>query len=311
MQSKKIILVTGATGAQGGSVARALLQHNNFSVRIFTRNAQSPQAIALEAAGAEIFQGDLEDTASLAKAVEGCYGVYGVTNFWEHFEKEAVHGRNLINAVMHAGVEHFIFHTLPDYQKISNGMYRVPHCDIKASLQHYAASVGIPATFIHMAFYYENFLSFFPPQKGADGKFHVGFPQGDTKLAMASVEDLGYVVAAIFNHPSDYIGRTVGVVGDDQPCQSYAASMSAHMQQDIQYSHIPYENYAALGFPGAEELAAMFEVQRLFIKGRQQDLEESRSLYPGMRSFDQWMAENKGRFRELVNPVVSNSQAVV
>src|SRR6478735_7343876 len=96
---KKLILVTGATGAQGGSVARALLADEHFSVRILTRNGSSPKALELKAAGAEVAQGDLDDTASLIRAMRGCYGVFGVTNFWEHFDREYQQGKNLIDAV--------------------------------------------------------------------------------------------------------------------------------------------------------------------------------------------------------------------
>ncbi len=98
MSSKKIILVTGATGGQGGSVARHLLEEGRFAVRAFTRNVGSPQALALEAAGAEIVQGDLADKESLVAAMQGCYGVFGVTNFWEHYDKELDHGKNLVMA---------------------------------------------------------------------------------------------------------------------------------------------------------------------------------------------------------------------
>src|SRR4051794_3929282 len=91
------ILVLGATGAQGGSVARALLSRGRFDVRVLTRKPDSPAAQQLRALGAEIVQGDLDDRASLQRALEGVYGVFGVTNFWEHFAKEREQGFNLVN----------------------------------------------------------------------------------------------------------------------------------------------------------------------------------------------------------------------
>ncbi|MBS1564241.1 MAG: NmrA/HSCARG family protein, partial [Bacteroidetes bacterium] len=233
---------------------------------------------------------------SIEKAVAGCYGVFGVTNFWEHFTKEFDHGLTLIDAVKRAGVQHFVFSTLPDYNKLSGFQIEVPHCDLKAELERYTVLQGIPSTFVHIAFYYENFVHFFPPQLGEDGQFHFGFPQGDTPLAMASVDDMGPIVAAVFGKPSSYIGRTVGVVGEDDTCTAYAATMTRVLGKPIHYTYIPKEIYATFNFPGAGELANMFEVQRLHIRGRRQHLQESYCMHPGMQSFETWLLRNKQQF---------------
>lgn len=132
MSEKRSILVTGATGAQGGGVARHLLRGAKFRVRCLTRNANSAKAADLRQAGAELVEGDLENPASLRAALEGCYGVFGVTNFWEHFGKEYAQGVNLVDAVKASGVEHFVFSTLPSTKRISSGTHEVPHFDIKA-----------------------------------------------------------------------------------------------------------------------------------------------------------------------------------
>lgn len=293
---KKIILVTGATGAQGGSVARVLLDNKQFAVRVLTRNVQSAQAQVLEAAGAEIVAGDFDDVESLQRALQGVYGVFGVTNFWEHFEKEFQQGKNLINAVKEAGVQHFVYSSLKDYHGLSGGTLSVPHCDIKAALKNYAKELQLPATFTEVAFYYENFLTFFPLQKDGQGSFFFGFPQGDTKLSMFSVEDLGGVVAAVFDHPNEYIGRTVGVVAEDLTCAEYAQIMSKVLEWDVYFNYIPRDVYAGFGFPGAEELANMFEVQRLYILNRQLDLIESYGLNPGMQRFESWLKKHKATF---------------
>src|SRR5687767_4856912 len=98
MVKKPIILVTGGTGGQGGSVVTYLLKTNRYMVRVLTRNPDSQKALALRHAGAEVVKGNLDDRNVLREAMEGCYGVYGVTNFWEHFNKEYEHGVNLIEA---------------------------------------------------------------------------------------------------------------------------------------------------------------------------------------------------------------------
>ncbi len=300
MNNKPIILVTGATGAQGGSVARALLASDKFAVHILTRNPSSKNALALSAAGAILIKGDLEDKKSIIAAMHNCYGVFGVTSFWEHYHNEYQHGINLLDAAKTAGIRHLVLHTLPNYSQLSGGKYEVPHCDLKAALKVYSRQMKLPATFVQLAFYYENFFNFFPPQPQEDGSFSFGFPQGDTKLAMVSVEDLGPVVATIFNHPDAYLGRTVGVVGADDSCAQYAAEMTEISGKKINYQFIPRDVYAGLGFAGAEELANMFEVQRLHIPDRQLDLIESYGLHPGMQNFRTWLTANKTAFLEML-----------
>lgn len=297
----KTILVTGATGAQGGGVASHLLSSERYHVRCLTRKPQSERAAALRRAGAEVVQGDLENLASLKAAMKGCYGVFGVTNYWEHFEGEVPEGRNLVDAVAASGVEHFIFSTLPNVNAITHGELEVPHFGTKARLEEYSRGLGLPATYVHVAFYFENFLTFFPPRRLEDGSFAFGFPQGNTPLAAVAVEDAGGVVTALFERGTEYIGRTVGIVGDDKPCQAYAAAMTLVTAQCIVYQHMPREAFAALGFPGAEDLANMFEFNRRFIPDRRAELEESRMLYPGMRSFETWLAANQERFRSILS----------
>ena len=110
MSEKKIIAVLGATGAQGGGLANSILNDpsGEFSLRAITRNTDSDKAKALSAAGAEVVSADLDDVESLKKAFENTYGVYGVTNFWEHFspQKEIQQGSNIAQAAKDAGVKH-------------------------------------------------------------------------------------------------------------------------------------------------------------------------------------------------------------
>jgi len=298
---RQTILVIGATGAQGGSVARHLIQQGKFKVRILTRNPQSDKAQQLKHLGAEIAEGDLSDIDSVNQALTGCYGVFGVTNFWEHFGGEYQHGKNLVDAVYAAGIKHFVFSTLPSATLITGGRIPVPHLDIKAELEAYSKKLNLPATYVHVAFYYENFLSFFPPKRLEDNTWHFGFPQGDTPLAGVSPEDCGGVISEIFNNPRQFTGRTVGIVGDDISCYEYAAIMSEVLEKEIVYDYIPQELYASFGFPGAAELANMFEFNRTHIPGRKADLNESRKLFPQIRNFRQWVTANKEKLEAVLN----------
>src|SRR4051794_1715496 len=118
MTTSKRIAVFGATGAQGGGLARAILDdpEGGFSVRAVTRHVDSDKARALTAAGAEVVAADLDDAASVVQAMDGAYGAYCLTNFWEHFspEKELSQARNLAHSAKAAGVQHVIWSTLED-----------------------------------------------------------------------------------------------------------------------------------------------------------------------------------------------------
>jgi uncharacterized protein YbjT (DUF2867 family) len=298
--SRKKILVFGATGGQGGSVARQLVARGRFDVRAITRNPDSPAAQNLRDMGVEVVKGDLDDRASLRAAMEGCYGVFGVTNFWEHFEKEGEQGRNLVNAVAGADVEHFVFSTLPPIEKVTDGALKSPHFDLKAEHEEYAKQLGIPATFVHVPFYYENFLAFFPPRPAGDGSYQFGFPQGETPLAAISVEDVGRIVAPIFEKPEEYIGKVVKIAGDELPPADYARLMSREAGAEIRYAYVPRETFAALGFPGAEDLADMFEFYRLHIPSRKSEIESCRAVDPELQSFDTWASRNAARLRSAL-----------
>ncbi|HEU4563681.1 MAG TPA: NmrA/HSCARG family protein [Gemmatimonadaceae bacterium] len=291
--ARPLVLVTGATGAQGGSVARHLLRRGRFAVRALTRNPDSPAARALRELGAEVVRGDLADVESLRAAMAGAYGVFGVTNFWEHFAGEYQHGINIVDAVSDSGIGHFVFSTLPSVSELTEGALPVPHFDLKAKMEAYARSLSLPATFVHLAFYYENFLGFTPMRRQADGSYRFGFPQGDTPLAGVSVEDVGGVIAQIFERRGEFLGKNIYIVGDDIPAAEYAAIMSDVAGRTIAYEYVPRDAFAAQGFPGAEDLANMFEFYRTRVPSRQADLARSRELYPEIQDFRHWMARHR------------------
>src|SRR3954454_15574974 len=133
----KTVLVIGATGAQGGSVARHLLANRDYHVRALTRNVNSEAAQRLRHAGAELVEGTLDQVHTLRVGLQGCNAVFGVTNYWEHFERERVHAKNLVDAVAESGVDQFIFSTLPSTKKMSGGAVECEHLDIKAEAEEY------------------------------------------------------------------------------------------------------------------------------------------------------------------------------
>ncbi len=301
MSDKPIVLVAGATGSQGGSVARHLLASGKYAVRALSRNPNSDKAKALREAGAEVVAGDLDKPETLLPALKGAWGAFGVTNFWEHFGKEFEQGKALIDAVAEAKVSHFVFSTLPSVKKVSGGKIEVPHFDIKADLEQYARDKGISASFVHLAFYYENLGSFIPLQRQDDGSFTFGFSQGDTPLAGVSVEDLGAVVRAIFDNPDQYRGKVIPVAGDHIPASEYAAVLSRVLGKKVVYNYIPQEVYAKLGFPGAEEVANMFEYYRVYDPYTDADVQKAREIAPGLQTFEAWLKAHTQAFSAVTS----------
>jgi uncharacterized protein YbjT (DUF2867 family) len=295
------ILVVGATGAQGGSVARHLLRTGKYKVRCLTRHPRSSPAMGLERLGAEVVGGDLADLPSLRAALRDCDGVFGVTNYWEHFEAEFLLGRNLVDAILASNVQHTILSTLPHTKGLSGGRLEVPHFDTKARIEEYARGCTLAATYVHVAFYYENFLTFFPPRRQNDGSYVFAFPQGNTPLAMVAVEDIGGVVVGIFGESFWYRDKSVGIVGDDQRCDDYAGIMKRVLGRNVLYQYVPPGTFAALGFPGAADLASMFEFNRVYIPNRRADLAKSRELYAEIRPFERWLRSNAATMEKALD----------
>lgn len=290
---RPVVLVIGATGAQGGGVARHLVAGERFAVRALTRNPDGPGARALADAGVDVRAGDLEDVESVERALDGCYGVFGVTSYWEHGAREYEHGENLLAAVAGSGVEHFVFSTLPPIHDATGGELSSPHFDLKAKLEDRARSLGLPATYVHATYYFDNFIGFLPPRLEADGRWVFAFPQGDTPLAGVAAEDIGGVVAAVFQRPAQLLGRTVCVVGDELTPHEYAARLTGALGVTVAYRHVPREVFAAQDFPGAAELADMFHFYRTRVPDRHADLLRSRTLYPRMQTFGSWVDANR------------------
>jgi uncharacterized protein YbjT (DUF2867 family) len=137
-------LIRGATGMQGGGVARHLLNRGTYKVRCITRRPDSEPAKRLQRQGAEIVQADLNDAASIWRAVHGCKVVFGVTNFWEAYFREYAQGVNLIDAAAKAGVLHLVLSTLPSSRKISRGAIDLPHFETKARMEEHAQLRNVP-----------------------------------------------------------------------------------------------------------------------------------------------------------------------
>ena len=312
MPEKKIIAIVGATGAQGGGLARAILNDPNggFAARALTRDVHSEKAQALAKAGAEVVAADVDDPASLRRAFEGAHGTFCVTFFWAHLspEKEVAEAKAMAEAAKQTGVSHVIWSTLEDTRKwvplddnrmpTLAGKYKVPHFDGKGEANQHFIAAGVPTTLLLTSFYWDNFIYFgMAPKKGPDGRLAITLPMGDKKLPGMAAEDIGKCALGIFRKDGEFIGKTVGVAGEHLTGEQMAAAFSRALGQEVRYNSVTPEVYRSFGFPGADDLGNMFQFKRDFNEYYcgARNLECSRSLNPELQTYDQWLERNKSR----------------
>jgi uncharacterized protein YbjT (DUF2867 family) len=307
-----VIAVLGATGAQGGGLARAIVADpgSDFAIRGITRDPSKEQAQALASAGAEIVQADLDDEESLRRAFEGVHGVFAVTNFWEHFsgDKEVEQASNIARAAKAAEVEHVIWSTLEDTRRFIplddrrmptlQEHYKVPHFDAKETANALFTQAGVTTTFLYAAFYWENFIFFgLGPQRGEDGKLAITYPLGTAKLPGIAADDIGKVAYAIFSAGEEYLGQSVYIAGEHLSGAELAAAFSKALGEQVAYHDVDPDIYRGFGFPAADELGNMFQFKRDFESAYvgARDLAKTRHLNPELKTFDIWLTENKDR----------------
>jgi len=314
MTEKKIIAIIGATGSQGGGLARAIAADSNgpFVARAITRKPDSERAQALAGLGVKVVAADADDPPSLEQAMAGAYGAYCVTNYWEHFsaEREGAQASAMARATRKAGLKHVIWSTLEDTRKwvplndarlpTINEKYKVPHFDSKGSVDHVFAEEAAPTTYLLNAFYWENFINFgMGPQKGPDGELVLAMPLGGVKLPGIAAEDIGRCAYGLFRRGTETVGKRFGIAGEILSGAEMAEKMMRAFGRKVSFQDVPFDVYRGLGFPGAEDLGNMFQFQAIlgdeFLRSR--DPEISRSLNPDLLDFDAWLAANANRIQ--------------
>jgi uncharacterized protein YbjT (DUF2867 family) len=312
MAERKVIAVVGSTGAQGGGLVRAILRdkEGGFAARAVTRKTDSDKAKELAGLGAEVVAGDLDDQATLERAFRGAHGVFGVTNFWEHFspERELAQATAIARAAKAAAAKHVIWSTLEDTRRwvplsdnrmpTLKGKYKVAHFDAKGEADNVFRQLVPNTTCLLTSFYWENLIYFGAgPRPGPDGTLLLTYPMGDKKLPGIAVEDIGKCAYAIFKRGQEFIGKTVGIAGEHLTGVQMAAALTRALGREVRYNPVPPEVYRSFDFPGADDMGNMFQFkhdfQEVFCGAR--DPAFARSLNPELQTFEQWLAVNKSR----------------
>jgi len=309
-----LITVFGATGAQGGGLVRAVLARDrpDFRIRAVTRKPDGERARELVKLGAEIASADLDDASSVERAMRGAHGAFCVTNFWEHFspERELKQAENLADGAKRAGVRHVIWSTFEDTRRllpadgttmpVLMGTYNVPHFDAKGEANRFFIERGLPVTMLYTSYYWDNLLhSGMGPQRAPDGGLVFVLPMDDKPMPGIAVEDIGACAAGILRSGEKTIGRTIGVAGEHLTGRAMAAALAKALHEPVTHLAMPPAQYAQLGFPGAQDLANMFQFKRDFNDAycAARPVAETKALNPALLDFDAWLLQAGTRIR--------------
>jgi uncharacterized protein YbjT (DUF2867 family) len=276
----KVILVTGATGHQGGAVLRHL-RARGFSCRALTRDPAKPEARQLVGHGIEIAQGDLEDQASLTRALDGADGVFAVQTPYESgVEAEIRQGKNLIDAAKRLRLSHFVYSSVAS----ANDRTGIPHFDSKFRIEEHLRGTGMRFTIVRPVFFMDNWLGMRP---GIDNG-ELALPlTPETRLQMVAVDDIGGIAAAVFEHPGKWQNRDFDLAGDELSMADLARALSRSAGREVQYRQVPWDDFEK---QSGSEVTTMY---RWFQdKGYHVDIDTVRREYPNLTSFDRWLNAN-------------------
>lgn len=317
MTAQTVIAVVGATGKQGGGLARAILDDpgGGFTCRALTRDPSSPAARVLADRGAEVVRADLDDEDSLAEAFAGAHGAFCMTNFFEHFDpdRELAQAGNLARAAKTAGVRHAIWSTAEgsrdwgvDTEQLPTlGRYKVPHWEAKADGDQHFVDSGVPTTFLHLPMFWENVVTPGAPQmprRAADGVLTLVLPTGNARLPGIAAEDVGRCAYGVFQQGSSSAGTTAALASEHLSGVQLAAGLSEAMGEQVRFQELPLDALRAAPVPGVDAVANMFQIM-IADNDRycaRWDVDATRALNPRLQSFGQWLAAGEALLRPLV-----------
>jgi uncharacterized protein YbjT (DUF2867 family) len=276
------IAVTGATGAQGGATARALLRHGR-PVRALTRRPDSAAAAELRRLGAEIAYADFTDRSSLDSALSGATGLFAVsTPFLTDVEQEVEDGVTLLDAAAATGtIRHIVFTSATNADRQTG----IPHFDSKQRIERHLATLGVPWTVIAPAAFMDSYADEWTLESLRTGRYVRPMP-GDRSLSLISTMDIGAFAAMVFSRPDEFDGRRVDIASDEQTGHDIAAILGAACGREVVFEELPIEQVEA----HSHDLADMFRY--LGTVGLDVDVAGLRRDYPevGWHTLSEWAA---------------------
>lgn len=278
----KLILVTGATGRQGGSVFRHV-RGKGFPVRAMTREPETREARDLTGSGVEVVRGDMDDPASLTRALDGVYGAYSMQYARHGAEAETRQGINLADAAKKSRINHFVYSSVGAADQNTG----IPHFESKAQIEQHVRGTGIPFTIVRPVFFMENWLA----MRGQIELRTLALPlKPESKLQMIAVDDIGLCVTAAFEHPGKFQGRTIELAGDDLSMTELAQAFSRVTGKDVRYMQVPWEQFEHQAGPEMTKMYRWFDEV-----GYHVDIAALRQEHPDLMPFDRWLNRNWGK----------------
>jgi len=277
----KTVLVTGATGRQGGAVIRHMLP-KGWKLRALTRNPASHEAQSLARLGVEVVQGDLEDPASIARAAQGLYGVYSVQDFWAvGAKREIQQGKNVAAAAKKAGVKHFVYSSVGGAERHTG----IPHWESKWQVEQTVRDLGLPATIIRPAAFME--MYYIDQVEVGILKGKLADPiHGDKPYQTIATDDIGAFVALSFDRPQEFIGHELEIAGSELTNLEAAKVFSRVLGKPVKFQKLPMTLVRVIL---GKEFYLMF---RWFNEsGFQADIPALRKRYPEVRLYnlEEWL----------------------
>eukprot|EP00523_Entomoneis_sp_CCMP467_P000808 CAMPEP_0168751126 /NCGR_PEP_ID=MMETSP0724-20121128/17654_1 /TAXON_ID=265536 /ORGANISM="Amphiprora sp., Strain CCMP467" /LENGTH=319 /DNA_ID=CAMNT_0008799223 /DNA_START=288 /DNA_END=1247 /DNA_ORIENTATION=- len=289
---KPIIAIIGSTGHQGGGLARAILNDPNspFQVRAFTRDPSKEASLTLQEAGADVVAFDMDGTAQeMATALQGVYGLFVVTNFWEYMDhnREMAQAKAVVEAGEMTGVQHYIWSTLDDTRSFFdslpneerppkvNGTY-VPHFDAKGETNLLFPSSK--STILFTSMYMEDLYMFGLVKDGV-----LPLNLDDVQLPVIAAEDIGKSTYSVFRAGEEYKGKSVHLAAERISMKHMMQIATNIVHKEFKYKNVSRTEFAQIS--GSTELANMFDYLRLNLEYRKAlDPSEAHKLNPEIQS---------------------------
>src|SRR5215467_10229424 len=230
----KVVLVTGATGRQGGAVVRHMLP-KGWSLRALTRRPEAHEAQSLARQGVQVVPGDLEDPASIARAAEGVYGIYSVQDFWSvGTKREVQQGKNLADGAKKAGVQHFVYSSVGGAERNTG----IPHWESKWEIEKHIRQLNLPATILRPAAFMEMYNVLQVEVGLLKGKLMDPL-RGDKPYQTIATDDIGAFVALAFERPEQFIGKQLEIAGSELTNAEAVKVFSRVLGKPVKYQKLP------------------------------------------------------------------------
>lgn len=232
----KVILVTGATGTQGGAVVRGLTSRG-WRVRGLTRNPDTEKADFLRQMNVELVKGDLDNPKSVRKYLDDVYGIFSVQNFWEHgYEKEITQGKALVDLGRDAGINHFVYSSVGSAHRNTH----LDHFESKWQIEEYLRESGLPYTIFRPVYFMENFL--YQKDEILEGKLISGV-EPNVSFQMIASKDIGGFAEAAFSEPDVFLGKSIDIAGDEKTLPEIAEIFSKETGRTVSYIKLEMDDY--------------------------------------------------------------------